>query len=166
MRIGILTLRHRERPQRSVTPELCRLLREWGVDVTLLHPDDQPTVLDEVVVDQDLYVLMSASALAGSYAGVLHALGGRFLNAHPATVRCRDKVVTTRILHEAGVPVPETFVSLHPAQLASLVDAGPLVVRAPHGAEGRGSHVVWDAEELAGVAGECVGPASRAGVRS
>jgi ribosomal protein S6--L-glutamate ligase len=60
----------------------------------------------------------------------------------------RDKIVASRVLQEAKVPYPETYITGRPSQLASLLDKGPLVVKPYRGSEGRGVRVVWDADEL------------------
>jgi glutathione synthase/RimK-type ligase-like ATP-grasp enzyme len=81
-------------------------------------------------------------------AGALDAMGANILNSWVVSARCRDKITATRILQSAGVPVPDTYVADHPAELAPLLDEGPLVVKPSRGSQGRGVHVVWDADEL------------------
>lgn len=152
MRAAFITVEQPAGPARPVTPEVIRLLEEWGVEVTVIRPEEHLTNLRDIRVDHDLYVLKSATELALSLAGALDALGARMTNPYSVTVRCRDKVVATRLLQSAGVPVPETFVSVRPSQLAPLLGGGPLVVKPHRGSKGRGVHVVWDADELGEVA--------------
>jgi ribosomal protein S6--L-glutamate ligase len=129
-------------------PEVVRLLTEMGVKVDLIYPEERLTNLAHVRVEHDLYILKSGTELALSLAGALHAVGATILNPYPIAEMLRDKIVFTRVLQKAGLPVPETYVTAHPEQLAPLLDAGPLVLKPYRGSQGRGVHVVWDADEL------------------
>ena len=60
----------------------------------------------------------------------------------------RDKIITFQILLAADVPVPETYAVSRLDQLTPLLEEGPLVVKPYKGSDGRGVHVVWDADEL------------------
>jgi ribosomal protein S6--L-glutamate ligase len=131
-----------------IMPEVARLLSEWGAAVETIHPEERLTDLSTVRVEHDLYVLKSGTELALSLAGALHAAGAAILNPYPIAAMCRDKVIATRVLQAAGVPVPDTFVTHDPWRLAPLLDGGPLVVKPHRGSKGRGVHVVWDADEL------------------
>jgi ribosomal protein S6--L-glutamate ligase len=96
-------------------------------------------------------VLKSASELALSYAGALHAAGATVLNPYPAVSLIRDRVAATRRLVAAGVPVPESWVTSDPNSLAPLLEDGALVLK-PARTSRRGVHVVWDADALDEVA--------------
>lgn len=152
MRIGFVMLRHGRSRVSPVMAEVTSLLSEWGVHIDLVHPEQAVVDLRRIRVDHDLYVLKSGTAMALTYAGMLDALGARLVNTYATTARCRDKIIATRLLQEAMVPVPDTFISVHPAQLAPLLDDGPLVVKPHRGSQGRGVQVVWDADELQDVA--------------
>ena len=152
MKVAFITVNPPSATEGSVTPAVIGLLREWGLEVTLIRPDAELIDLHEVRVEHDLYVLKSGTELALSLAGMLDALGATMINPYPVTARCRDKIVATRILQSAGVPVPKTFLAVHPSQLAPLLDHGPLVVKPHRGSKGRGVQVVWDADELGDVA--------------
>ena len=56
-------------------------------------------------------------------------------------------MAATRRLVEAGVPVPESYVTADPKTLAPLLEEGPLVLK-PSRSSRRGVHVIWDADEL------------------
>jgi ribosomal protein S6--L-glutamate ligase len=148
MKIGILMLRHPPTRISPVMPEVLRLLRDWGCKVDVIYPEEQVSSLSEVRVEYDLYVLKSGTDLALSMAGALHAVGARILNPYPVAAAMRDKIVAMRLLQAAGLPVPETYITSDPQHLVSFLDAGPLVLKPYRGSQGRGIHIVWDADEL------------------
>lgn len=148
MRIGIIM---EGRPQRRMSPltgDIVRLLSERGVTVDLIHPADRVFDLSGVKVDHDLYVLKSKTDLTLSFAGALHSVGATILNPYPTSMMMRDKIVTTRILQLAGVPVPVTYVTSHQETLAPLLDTGPLMIKPFRGSRGRGIRVVRNPSEL------------------
>jgi ribosomal protein S6--L-glutamate ligase len=61
---------------------------------------------------------------------------------------CRDKIVASRVLHEAGVPAPSSYVASRPDELARLLEDGPIVVKPHRGSQGRGVQVVHSAADL------------------
>src|SRR5205807_6393334 len=63
----------------------------------------------------------------------------------------RDKIVTSRILQLAGVPTPASYVASQAAQLAPLLDEGPIIVKPYQGSEGVGVRVVRGVADLAAV---------------
>ena len=152
MRIAVLLVRHPPARQSPIMPEVVRLLAEWNCEVTVLEPDERPLDTTAMRVEHDLYVLKSGSELALSLAGALHAQGARIVNPFPASLACRDKVMTTALLQAAGLPVPETRVTTRLADVAELLTNGPVVCKPARGSQGRGVRVVRDADELAGLA--------------
>jgi len=148
MKIGIIMLRHPATRLSPVMPEVVRLLSEWGAQVDLIYPEEQLTDLSEIKIENDLYVLKSGTELALSLAGALHAAGAAILNPPPIAAMIRDKIVATGLLKKAGVPTPDTYVTAHPEELAPLLDSGPLILKPYRGSQGRGVHIVWDADEL------------------
>jgi fructose-1,6-bisphosphatase/inositol monophosphatase family enzyme/glutathione synthase/RimK-type ligase-like ATP-grasp enzyme len=154
MRIGMLLVKHPPERKSPILPEIVRLLRERGATVDLFHPDESLTDLSRVRVEHDLYVLKSGSEAALSLAGALHLQGAAILNPYPAAAALRDKIVSTRALQAAGVPVPETWIARDPQQLAPLLDAGALVVKPYRGSQGRGVRVVRTPEELSAPDGQ------------
>lgn len=147
MKIGILTLRHSPTRTSPIMTDVLRLLREWGAEVDVIYAEEQCTRIEAISPAHDLYVLKSASDLALSYAGALHAAGAAVLNSYSSVALLRDRVAATRRLVEVGVPVPESYVTSDPKTLAPLLEEGPLVLK-PSRSSRRGVHVVWDADEL------------------
>ncbi len=148
MKLGIVMMRNPPTRLSPIMPTVIELLEEWGARVEAIYPDETLTGLSELAAANDLYVLKSGTELALSVGGALHAAGATTLNPYPVAAMCRDKVVATRMLQQAGVPTPETYVTTHPSELAPLLDEGPLVVKPYRGTQGRGVHVVWDPDQL------------------
>lgn len=148
LRIGVIMQRRPASRPSPLVGEMVDLLRQWGCEVDLLLPDEQVTELGTLEPRHDLYVLKSGTAAALSLAGALHSRGARIFNPYPVAVACRDKVVATRTLLAAGLPVPQTWVTTRPAELAPLLADGPLVVKPSDGSEGRGVTVVHGVDEL------------------
>lgn len=148
MKIGMLMLRHPPTRISPIMPAVVEMLRNWGCDVDIIYPEERVTPLSQVRVEHDLYILKSGTELALSLAGTLHSLGARILNTYPVAAIMRDKIISMRVLEAAGVSVPETYITSHPRQLAGVLDAGPLVLKPYRGSQGRGIHIVWDADEL------------------
>jgi ribosomal protein S6--L-glutamate ligase len=155
VKIAFLLVKHPPERKSPIMPEVFRLLADRGDDVELIYPDEGVTDLARVRVEHDLYVLKSGSETALSLAGALHHQGATILNPYPAASALRDKVVSTRILQAAGVPVPETWVTADASRLAPQLEGGPLIVKPYRGSQGRGVRVVRDPAELgAGEGGE------------
>ena len=148
MKIGMLMLRHPATRMSPIMPAVVQMLEQWGCEVDIIYPEERVTPLSEVRVEHDLYILKSGTELSLSLAGALHAIGAPILNPYPVAATMRDKIASTRVLQAAGVPVPETYITSHSRQLVSLLDAGPLVLKPYRGSQGRGVHVIWDADEL------------------
>lgn len=148
MRIAFL-MRRPAADGRSITSEVVRLLRDWGVTVDLVHHvATHPSILAEIRPEHDLYVLRAVNDASLSFAAILEQQGARCLNPVAVSQTCRDKALIAALLARAGVPVPDTWLVERPFQLAPALAEGPLVIKPVHGSQGRGVQVVWDLDEL------------------
>ncbi len=134
--------------------ETARLLGERGVMLDIIYPEKQLINLADIRVRHDIYLLKSGTDLALSLAGALHEQGAATLNPYPTVAMMRNKIVVTRILQAAGVPVPDTYVTTNRADLAPLLDAGPLIIKPYRGSRGQGISVVRNLEALDGLTPE------------
>jgi fructose-1,6-bisphosphatase/inositol monophosphatase family enzyme/glutathione synthase/RimK-type ligase-like ATP-grasp enzyme len=148
MRICMLLVKHPPERRSPMVPELLERLRAAGATVEVRYPDDALQDLGELRVEHDLYVLKSGTEAALSVAGALHALGAQIVNPWPAAAALRDKAIATRVLQQAGVPVPRTWVAGDPAALAPLLAGGPVIVKPVRGSQGRGVQVISGEEDL------------------
>jgi ribosomal protein S6--L-glutamate ligase len=151
MKIALLLVRHPPTRKSPIFPEVVERLRGKGAHVEVIHPDESATDVDALVLDHDLYVLKAGTETALSLAGALHTLGAAILNPYPVSEMCRDKIVASRVLHEAGVPTPGAYVASQPDELAPLLEDGPIVVKPHRGSQGRGVQVVRSSADLQGL---------------
>ena len=150
LRIAFL-LPHYTRNTTSRTAIAMRILADSGVVTEAIHPMDRVMELAHVRVEHDLYVYKKTGGVASSLAGMLHALGAAMVSPYPATAALRDKIVAVRILHAAGLPTPASYIASRTDDLASLLDAGPLVVKPYQGTSGHGVTVVRTPAELTAI---------------
>jgi ribosomal protein S6--L-glutamate ligase len=148
MRIAFLLRHHPPSRPSPIFPEVIRQLRRRGAVVDVVYPESDLTSLAGLRVAHDLYVLKSGTETALSLAGALHTLGATILNPFPVSVMCRDKIVASKVLAEAGVPAPHSYVAEDEKRFAALLEEGPLVVKPHRGSGGRGVLVVRRRSEL------------------
>lgn len=155
MKISVITTREKPGDKGSVMQQAAQILTEKGTDVVTLNPDERSIDLAKVYVESDLYILKSSSQSAISLAGLLHTAGANILNPYPVVALMKDKILATKVLQAADVPLPATFIAARAEQLDELLADGPLVVK-PYwgGSQGRGVRIVENANELADLSPE------------
>ncbi|MDO4716631.1 MAG: hypothetical protein Q4B08_03595 [Propionibacteriaceae bacterium] len=155
MRIALLTSQQVPSSQ-SVTRDCLTLLASWGASVDVLHHEEGLTDLVHLPVEHDLYLLKSPSPDAVSLAAALEARGALCLNRPAMLWACHDRIHTTALLAAAGVPVPRTWTTKNAAELAGLLDDGPLVIKTAALDRSAGARVIWDADEIVDLPHEAV----------
>ncbi len=100
-----------------------------GVKLDLICPEKQLLDLATVRVENDLYIVKSGTELALSMAGALHALGAVTLNPYPTVAMMRNKIIVTRMLQQAGLPTPASYVASDPSEFVPLLESGPLILK-------------------------------------
>jgi ribosomal protein S6--L-glutamate ligase len=152
MKIGVITKREKATKSGSVMQEAVKILQAREVEVEQIYPEDG--CIDVALTEPacDLYLLKSGTEAALSLAGVLHAAGAKILNHYPTVVAMRDKIVSTKMLQAADVPLPQTWFASEPGQLAGLLTQGAIVVKPFWAAsQGRGVQIIKTEVELANV---------------
>ncbi len=149
MKIAIISARSESSGRGSVMWDAIDRLEEKGAEVDVISPEEGPVNLGALRPEHDLYILKSGTETALSLFGTLHAAGAATLNPYPTVVLMKNKVTATKVLHKAGVPLPETFIAAEATELTPILEDGPLVVK-PHwgGSKGRGVQIVRDSDEL------------------
>src|SRR5262249_19986275 len=149
MKIGVITKREKATKSGSVMQESIGLLESRGVSFELIYPEDTRVDIASIKANCDLYLLKSGTEAALSLAGVLHSIGAKILNPYPTVAAMRDKIVSTKMLALADVPLPETWFATKPEQLADLLKEGSIVVKPFWAAsQGRGVQIITTVEEL------------------
>jgi ribosomal protein S6--L-glutamate ligase len=151
VRPGIALIVRRDRLLRPghLVRMLIGHLQRSGARVELVDPDVEPVLLHDLrSSDVDVYVLVSPTEAALSLAGALERAGGVVVPTYAVAAGCRDKIVQTAVLAHAGLPVPDSWLTLHPESLAGQLRRGPLLVKDPRGSRGRGLHLVRQPDEL------------------
>lgn len=110
LRIGYLERRHPPTHQGSVTEHVLTLLRRRGALVDVVHAEEGGHRLD-LPPPWDLVVLKSGSPEALHLAAAAEAHGITSVNASEATRTARDKLATSAILRDAGLPVPRCYMA-------------------------------------------------------
>jgi ribosomal protein S6--L-glutamate ligase len=131
-----------------VLAEVYERLRSRGVEVDDSIPEEKLLSTEELVVRHDLYVLKSHTELALSVAGTLCALGARLLNPYRSCLITQDKITSTKLLSDAGVPVPHSWVTDDYELLVPLLAEGPLIAKPHRGHLGKGIRILRNAEDL------------------
>jgi ribosomal protein S6--L-glutamate ligase len=149
MKLYFLLVRRVPPVPSPVLVEVFALLEHRGFEIESGIPEELVARPDRLAVEHDLYVLKSHTELALSLAGVLHTLGARLLNPYPSCITTQDKIVASRRLRAAGVPIPRCWVTGDPSLLAPIVDETPLVVKPHRGHRGDGISIVRNRAELA-----------------
>jgi ribosomal protein S6--L-glutamate ligase len=150
MKIGVITKREKAHKAGSVMQETVALLQSRGAEVEAIYPEESCVDLARVEADCDLYLLKSGTETALSLAGVLHASGAKIINPYLTVVAMRDKIISTKMLLSASIPLPETWFASKPEQLAGLLKEGPIVVKPFWAAsQGRGVQIIKTEDELA-----------------
>lgn len=155
MKIAVITTGDKPTGKNSVMREAARILSEKEATVDMLNPEEHAIDLRNIKVEYDLYILKSSSQSAISFAGLLYLAGANLLNPYPVVAMMKDKILATKILLTAEVPLPETFIAARLGQLGGLLADGPLVVK-PYwgGSQGRGVRIVEKADELDDIAAD------------
>ncbi len=131
-----------------VLAEVYERLQSRGVLVDDHIPEKQLLSTEELVVSHDLYVLKSHTELALSTAGTLCALGAQLLNPYRSCLLTQDKITSTKLLYDAGVPVPGSWATDDYDLLAPLLKEGPLIAKPHRGHLGKGIRILRSAEDL------------------
>lgn len=148
MRVKFL-LNRRAAPEPSpVLHAAFSRLSDHGVEVEAAIPEECLDSLHDLSPRHDLYVLKSHTELALSVAATLDGLGARLLNPVRSCLITQDKIVSTRLLSEAGVPVPPSWITGEYSSLGALLSGGPLIAKPHRGHWGKGIHVLRRASDI------------------
>jgi ribosomal protein S6--L-glutamate ligase len=149
MRLYFLLVRRVPPVQSPVLADAFERLERRGFRVEAGIVEELVDRVDTLEPEHDLYVLKSHTELSLSIAGALHARGARLLNPYESCAAAQNKIIATRRLSAAGVPVPRCWVTGDFELLHGIADQIPLIVKPYLGHRGIGIHVVRTPAELA-----------------
>lgn len=129
------------RSPNSVTYQVIDGLKDGGARVEIVTERAGLIDLENFHFEYDLFLFKSHSPLAESLAAAAHYRGCRLLNEYPATMKVRDKILTSTMLLQAGIPTPRTFVSDDLARLRPVASEMPIVVKPYRGRRGMGIEI-------------------------
>jgi ribosomal protein S6--L-glutamate ligase len=149
VRLNFILVRRVPPVPSAVLLEVFDILERRGFQVESGIPEEAVARPDRLRIEHDLYILKSHTELALSVAGVFETLGARLLNPYPSCITTQDKIVASRRLRAAGVPVPRCWITGDLALLAPIAEETPLIVKPHRGHRGAGISVVRNPGELA-----------------
>jgi ribosomal protein S6--L-glutamate ligase len=150
MRLYLLLVRRVPPVPSPLLVDVAARLRARGFTVDSGTPEEMLIDADRLTPRHDLYLLKSHTELALSLAGSLAAQGARFLNPYPSCAAAQDKVLATRRLRSAGLPVPRTYVTGQVGLLRALLEErGALLIKPLRGHRGAGVYVLRRPADLA-----------------
>jgi ribosomal protein S6--L-glutamate ligase len=151
MRLFFLLVRRVPPVPSPVLVEVFDLLGRRGFSVESGIAEELVVRPDRLAADHDLYVLKSHTELSLSLAGVLDTQGAAMLNPYRSCITTQDKIVASRRLQAAGVPVPRSWVTGDLALLEGLLEETPLIVKPHRGHRGAGIAIVRNGAELGSI---------------
>ena len=152
----LLARRVPDGPSRVVLDVRDALTRR-GHQVASVIAEEELTALGRIGPAHDLCLLKSYTELSLSLSGALEARGAHLINPHAGCVAVRNKIVCQQMLWQAGVPVPESWVTGDFNLLRSLVRRFPLILKPYMGWRGQGICIVRDERDLGSIA-KCSSP--------
>jgi ribosomal protein S6--L-glutamate ligase len=127
-------------------------LRARGYEVGESIAEEILTRCDDVDVTEDLYILKSHTELSLSLAGALYTRGAGLLNPYPSCALTQNKIIVSRLLSEAGVPAPRSWVTADYSLLREIAAEMPLIIKPYMGHRGAGITKITNPDELAELA--------------
>lgn len=149
MKLFFLIVRRVPPVPSPILVEAYDLLRKRGYEVGESIAEETLTACEEVEADQDLYILKSHTELSLSLAGVLYTRGARLLNPYPSCALTQNKIIVARLLREAGVPAPRSWVTGDFEFLKDLARETSLIIKPYMGHRGAGIQKINTPEDLA-----------------
>ncbi len=149
MKLSFLIVRRVPPVPSPILVEAYDLLRQRGYEIVESIAEEVLTACDAVEVEHDLYILKSHTELSLGLAGALYTRGARLLNPYPSCAMTQNKIIVSRLLREAGVPAPRTWVTGDFTLLGDLAATTPLIIKPYMGHRGAGILKVDNPEQLA-----------------
>src|SRR4030095_229605 len=95
-----------------------------------------------------IYMLKSHTELSLSLAGVLFTQGANMLNPYQSCSLIQSKIITSKLLRQAGTPAPDSWVTGDLSMAKSLLEKHPLIIKPHMGHRGAGVHLCKTPEDI------------------
>jgi len=148
MKLSFMVVRRVPPVPSPILVEAYDLLRKRGYEIVESIAEEILTACDALEVDADLYILKSHTELSLSLAGGFYTRGARLLNPYPSCAMTQNKIIVSRLLREAGVPAPRSWVTGDFSLLRELSATSSLIIKPYMGHRGAGILKVDSPEEL------------------
>ena len=131
-----------------VLVEMYEILRGRGYTLTEDIAEEILQRPDTLKPEADMYVLKSHTELALALAGILHVQGANILNPYASCSLIQSKIITSRLLLEAGVPAPKSWTTGDLSLAKELVKEHPLIIKPHMGHRGAGVKLCKTPEDI------------------
>lgn len=148
MKLHFLIVRRVPPVPSPVLVEAYEILRGRGYTVTEDIAEEILQRPDELRIEHDMYVLKSHTELSLALAGILYTQGANILNPYESCSLIQSKIITSKLLREAGVPAPDSWVTGDLSLAKSLVEERPLIIKPHMGHRGAGVNLCRTAEDI------------------
>jgi ribosomal protein S6--L-glutamate ligase len=128
--------------------EAYEILSGRGYTVTEEIAEEVIQRSDELSVEHDLYLLKSHTELSLALAGILYTQGANLLNPYQSCSLIQSKIITSRLLHKAGIPAPDCWVTGDFSLAKSLLEKHPLIIKPHMGHRGAGLYLCQAPEDI------------------
>lgn len=131
-----------------VLVECYDILRGRGYTVTEDIAEEILQRPDTLKVEADLYLLKSHTELSLALAGVLFTQGANMLNPYQSCSLIQSKIITSKLLRQAGIPAPDSWVTNDLSLAKQLLEKHPLIIKPHMGHRGAGVHLCRTPEDI------------------
>ena len=131
-----------------VLVEMYEILRGRGYTITEDIAEEVIQRSDTLKPEADMYVLKSHTELSLALAGILYVQGANILNPYESCSLIQSKIITSRLLLEAGVPAPKSWVTGDLSLAKQLLEEHPLIIKPHMGHRGAGVNLCKVPEDI------------------
>lgn len=131
-----------------VLVEMYEILRGRGYTITEDIAEEVIQRSDTLKPEADMYVLKSHTELSLALAGILYVQGANILNPYESCSLIQSKIITSRLLLEAGVPAPKSWVTGDLSLAKQLLEEHPLIIKPHMGHRGAGVNLCKTPEDI------------------
>jgi ribosomal protein S6--L-glutamate ligase len=131
-----------------VLVDCYEILRGRGYIVTEDIAEEVIQRSDLMKVDADIYLLKSHTELSLALAGILYTQGANILNPYQSCSLIQSKIITSKLLRQAGIPAPDSWVTDDLSLAKPLLEKHPLIIKPHMGHRGAGVHLCRTPEDI------------------